>query len=169
MRLASFSIWGVVIGLAGGCPSDGGSGGSADGGGTGTTMSETGHDHDETSGDSGVDPTTDPTTTTGADTVGEASTGDEEADTTSGPMFCDDLDACIPCRACAIEADCADEHGACHADAACAALVDCADACKREGEGDACEDACIAEHPGGQALALALHQCLVTACPNSCG
>jgi hypothetical protein len=115
--------------------------------------------------ETGTDPTGDPS----LDSTTDDGMDDDTPETSSGPMLCDDLDACSTCRACSIESDCSDEHGACTSDEACAQLLECLQTCQREGQGDACEDSCFARNPSGQALVLALHQCLVTACPNSCG
>jgi hypothetical protein len=155
-RLVWFTLLGVIVG----CSDAGDDVGSGDGGGTSVATGETGDDTGHGPGETGDDPTTGDASSSG----GPDGT-DDESETSAGPTFCDDLDACIPCRSCAVEADCADEHEACASDEACTELVECLEACND----DPCEDACFASNLPGQALVLALHQCLVMACPNSCG
>jgi hypothetical protein len=157
--------WVCIVGVIGSaCSSRSEDVATADGGGTSVA---TGGTEDDTA-DDGTDPTTGGTrgSTTTPDETTDADGGSEDS---TGPMLCDDLDVCSACRACAVESDCADEHTACASDEACAQLVECVNECKRDDQGDVCEDACFASHPGGHALALELHQCLVMACPNSCG
>jgi len=73
--------------------------------------------------------------------------------------------ALMPCQKC-LYTECSNEMNACLANPECVALVQCIQACA---PGDmACGQACADEHPSGLLQAVALRNCRIENCDESC-